>query len=381
MLPARRRGPRRVLASPGDRLRVGAAVLGAVALLALVGRLAGPEPPAPLPGPGPATTRAPPGRPALPQPGVTAQLQVGHGGGPLLFGAGGLWVGAWRDRQVVRVDPSASRVAARFPVGGPGPVGLAVDAATIWVVRPDADEVVRLDPGSGRVVARIPLGPLPFEAAPGDRRFQPSLVAVGAGAAWVASARGAVARVDPVANRVAAVIRLAHRDPAGIAVAGRIVWVAQGGHGLARIDAAGNRLLGPVRLPLRADRVATDGATIWVGGRSTDRSFEVPGAVARVDVATGTVREVVPTGLPTGLAAGVGGVWVSERDGAGGALECIRPRSVPIGIGGLPALGRLAVGGGAVWAADRGGSSVYRLDPGHHACSAASVLTRPAVQP
>jgi hypothetical protein len=334
VLPARRRGPRRVLASPGDRLRVGAAVLGAVALLALVGRLAGPEPPAPLPGPGPATTRAPPGRPALPQPGVTAQLQVGHGGGPLLFGAGGLWVGAWRDRQVVRVDPSASRVAARFPVGGPGPVGLAVDAATIWVVRPDADEVVRLDPGSGRVVARIPLGPLPFEAAPGDRRFQPSLVAVGAGAAWVASARGAVARVDPVANRVAAVIRLAHRDPAGIAVAGRIVWVAQGGHGL-----------------------------------------------ARVDVATGTVREVVPTGLPTGLAAGVGGVWVSERDGAGGALECIRPRSVPIGIGGLPALGRLAVGGGAVWAADRGGSSVYRLDPGHHACSAASVLTRPAVQP
>jgi hypothetical protein len=356
-------------------------VLGAVAVLAVAGRLIGPEPPAPQPGPAAATTRAPPERPVPPRPGVTARIEVGHGGGPLLFGAGGLWVGAWRDRAVVRVDPGSGRVAARFPVAGRGPVGLAVDAATVWVVRPDADEVLRLDPGSGRVVARIPLGPLPFEAAPGDRRFQPSLVAVGAGAGWVASARGAVARVDPVANRVAAVIRLAHRDPADIAVAGRIVWVAQGGHGLARIDAAGNRLLGPVRLPLRADRVATDGATIWVGGRSTDRSLDVPGAVARVDVATGTVREVVPTVLQTDLAAGVNGVWVSERDGAGGALECIRPGSTPLGIGGLPALGRLAVGGGAVWAADRGGSSVYRLDPGHHACSAASVLTRPAVQP
>jgi DNA-binding beta-propeller fold protein YncE len=352
-------------------------VLGAVAVLAVVGRLAGPEPPAARPGPAPATTRAPPQRPAPPRPGVTARLQVGHGGGPLLFGAGSLWVGAWRDRAVVRIDPRASRVGGRFPVGGQGPFGLAVDAATIWVVRPDSDEVVRLDLGTGRVVARIPLGPLPFEAAPGDRRFLPSLVAAGAGAGWVASGRGAVARIDAAANRVVAVIRLAHRDPAGLAVAGRIVWVAQGGHGLARIDAATNRLLGPVRLPLRADRVATDGATLWAGGRSTDRSFEVPGAVARVDAATGRVREVVPTGLPTGLAAGVGGVWVSERDGPGGALACIRPGSTLLGTGGLPALGELAVGGGAIWAADRGGSSVYRLDPGHHACSAASVLTRP----
>jgi DNA-binding beta-propeller fold protein YncE len=352
-------------------------VAAAVAVLALAGRVAGPGPPAPEPGPAPAPTQ----RPAPPQPGVTARLGVGHGGGPLLFGAGSLWVGAWRDRQVVRVDPRASRVAARFPVGGRGPAAVAVDAATVWVVQPDADEVLRLDLGSGRVVARVPLGPLPFEAAPGDRRFLPSLVAVGAGDGWVATARGAVARVDAAGNRVVAVIRLAHQDPAGIAVAGRSVWVAQGGHGLARIDAATNRLLGPVRLPLRADRVATDGATVWVGGRSTDRGLERPGAVARVDAATGRVREVVPTGLPTGLAAGVGGVWVSERDGPGGALECIGPGSMPGVMGGLPALGELAVGGGAVWAADREGSSVYRLDPAQFPCSAASVLIRPAGQP
>jgi len=364
-----------------DRLRVGAVVLGALAVLAVVGRITGPDPPAPRPGPAPATTRAPPQRPVPPQPGVTARIEVGHGGGPLLFGAGRLWVGARRDRQVVGVDPASGRVVSRFPVAGQGPVGLAVDAATVWMVRPDADEVVRLDLRSGGVVARIPLGPLPYEAAPGDRRFQPSLVAVGAGAGWVATARGAVARIDATSNRVVAVVRLPRRDPAGIAVAGRVVWVAQGGHGLARIDAATNRLLGPVRLPLRADRIATDGATLWAGGRSTEHGVEVPGAVARVDAATGRVRAVVPTGLPTGLAAGVGGVWVSERDGAGGALECIRPGSSPLNMTGLPALGELAVGGGAVWAADRRGSSVYRLDPGSYPCSAASVLTRPAAAP
>jgi DNA-binding beta-propeller fold protein YncE len=356
-------------------------VLGAVAVLALVGRIAGPGQDAGRPGPAPAATRAPPQRPAPPRPGVTARLQVGHGGGPLVFGAGGLWVGAWRDRQVVRVDPGSGRVAARFPVEGRGPVGLAVDASTVWVVRPDSDEVVRLDLGSGRVVARIPLGPLPFEAAPGDRRFQPSLVAVGAGAGWVATGRGAVARVAAAGNRVTAVIRLPHQAPVGIAVAGRIVWVAQGGHGLARIDATTNRLLGPVRLRLRADRVVTDGATVWVGGRSTDRLVETAGAVARIDAATGTVRQVVPTGLPTGLAAGVGGVWVSQRDGAGGALQCSWPGPIPMFMTALPAVGELAVGGGAVWAADRGGSLVYRIDPGQDPCSTASVLTRPGLTP
>ena len=86
-----------------DRLRVAAVVLGAVAVLAVVGRIIGPEPPASRPGPAVATTRAPPQRPALPRRGVTARIEVGHRGGPLLFGAGSLWVGALRDREVVRI--------------------------------------------------------------------------------------------------------------------------------------------------------------------------------------------------------------------------------------------------------------------------------------
>jgi virginiamycin B lyase len=367
--------------SQRDRLRVGAAVLGAVAVLAVVGRITSPEAPTSQPGPTPATTQAPAQRSILPERWGTAQLEVGHGGGPLGFGAGSLWVGAWRDRQVVRIDPRSNRVTARFPAGGQNPAGLAVDAGTIWVVHPDTDEVVRLDPGTGRVVARIRLGRLPFQVAPGDRRFRPSLVAVGAGAGWVVSGRGAVARIDAASNRVVAVIKLPPEGPEGIAVAGRIVWVAEGGHGLARIDAATNRLLGTVRLDLYAERVAADGGTIWVGGPTTDPSFETAGAVARIEAVTGRVREIVPSGLPTGMAAGVGAVWVTERDAAGGALECIAPGASPSGMTGLPTLGELAVGGGAVWAADRRGSLVYRLDPDRLPCSAASVLTRPAVTP
>ena len=367
--------------SQRDRLRVGAAVLGAVAVLTVVGRITSPEEPASPPRPTPATTPAPAQRSVPLDRWVTAQLEVNHGGGPLMFGAGSLWVGAWRDREVVRIDPRSNRVAARFPAGGPNPAGLAVDAATIWVVHPDTDEVVRLDPRTGRVVVRIRLDPLPFEFAPGDRRFLPSLVAVGAGAGWVGTSRGAVARIDAASNRVVAVIKLARQGAEGIAVAGRIVGVAEGSHGLARIDAATNRLLGTVRLDVQVDRVAADGGTIWVGGRSTDPSFEAAGAVARIDAASGRVREIVPSGLPTGLAVGVGAVWITERDATGAALECIAPDARPSAMTGLPALGELAVGGGALWAADRRGPLVYRLDPARFPCSAASVLTGPAATP
>jgi glutamine cyclotransferase len=354
------------MASQHDRLRVGAAVLGAVAVLVVVGRITGPEAPASRSQPTPTTTRAPPQRSALPGRWATAQVDVGHGGGPLVFAAGSLWVGAWGDREVVRVDPRSNRVVARFPAGGRNLAGLAVGAGTVWVVQPDADQVVRLDPGTGRVVARIDLGRLPFEVAPGDRRFKPSLVAVGAGAGWVATARGALARVDPASNRVVAVVRLPPGGPAGIAVAGGSVWVAAGAHGVARIDAATNRLRGTIPLEVQAERVAAGGGQVWVGGPTTDPSFESPGAIARIDAATGRVRTVIPSALPTGMAAGHGAAWltVQGRQDAAGLLGCIAPGKTPAGMTVQPALGELAVGAGAVWAADRRGSLVYRVNPG-----------------
>jgi outer membrane protein assembly factor BamB len=343
-------------------------VLGAVAVLAVVGRLTSPEAPASRSQPTPTTTPAPAQQLPLPDGWATAQIEVGHGGGPLVFDAGSLWVGAWPDGQVVGVDPRSNRVVARFPAGGPNPAGLAVGAGTIWVVHPDTDEVVRLDPGTGRVVARIKLDPLPFQVAPGDRRFLPSLVAVGGGAGWVGTVRGAVARIDLASNRVVAVIKLLPGRPADIAVAGGSVWVAAGGDGVARIEAATNRLLGTIGLDLYAERVAASGGTVWVGGPTTDPIVEIAGGVARIDAATGRVQEIVPTGLPIGLAAAAGAVLITEPDTVGGALECIHPGETPAGMGLQPALGELAVGGGAVWVADRRGSLVYRLDPGRIPC-------------
>ena len=153
-----------------------------------------------------------------------------------------------------------------------------------------------------------------------------------------------------------AVIKLLPASPAD-AVAGRSVWVL-GGDGVARIEAATNRLLRTIRLDLYAERVAVGGGAIWVGGPTTDPIVEIAGAVARIDAATGRVREIVPTGLPIALAAAAGAVLVTEPDTVGGALECIQPGATPSGTTLEPALGELAVGGGAVWVADRRGSLV-----------------------
>src|SRR5918995_4913991 len=90
------------MASQRDRLRVGAAVLGAVAVLAVVGRITSPEVPASRSQPTPTTTPAPAQHLSLPDRWATAQLEVGHGGGPLVFGAGRLWGCAWRDPPVGR---------------------------------------------------------------------------------------------------------------------------------------------------------------------------------------------------------------------------------------------------------------------------------------
>jgi hypothetical protein len=59
---------------------------------------------------------------------------------------------------------------------------------------------------------------------------------------------------------------------------------------------------------------------------------------------------------------------VTEPDVVGGALECIDPERLPAAMTLQPALGELAVGGGAVWVADRRGSLVYRLDPDRLPC-------------
>jgi streptogramin lyase len=91
------------------------------------------------------------------------------------------------------------------------------------------------------------------------------------------------------------------------------------------------------------------------------------GAVSRIDPATNTVQQTIPTpGGPSALTVGGGFVWVADT--LAGAVSRIDPRTNggqvvgrPIRVGNAPS--GIAYGLGAVWAANSVDRTVIRIDP------------------
>lgn len=127
---------------------------------------------------------------------------------------------------------------------------------SLWVAEFRRDRVVRLDPSTRREQASVALA-LPEPLVTGDSKFLPSSIATGAGGIWVSTARGYVARVDPVTNRVTAMVKTAFDATGDVAVGEGGVWVGESGH-LARID--------PDTLALsRIELVGPNGLRIGIG--------------------------------------------------------------------------------------------------------------------
>ncbi len=173
----------------------------------------------------------------------------------------------------------------------------------------------------GKAAPRAPAAPLGavVARAPIPAGRTPVALAVGAGAVWVADAgRGTVLRIDPARRRRVGAAIPVGPAPLAVAVGEGAVWVASASGEIRAIDP-------------RSGRVA---------GRPT----EVRGA--------------------TGLAVGLGGVWVTSR--IAGTLTRIDPRTRradrPIRVGEGPA--DVVVADKAVWVADAAGATVSRVVPG-----------------
>lgn len=97
------------------------------------------------------------------RPGSERAETVGVSGGPLgvAAGAGGIWVVAFWQRELVRVDPETRRVLARIRVGK-GPLAVAVGGGAVWVTNRDSRTISRIDPATNTVVATIRLPVAPF---------------------------------------------------------------------------------------------------------------------------------------------------------------------------------------------------------------------------
>jgi DNA-binding beta-propeller fold protein YncE len=248
------------------------------------------------------------------------------------------------------------------PEGAAGQPGLVDDVPTLTGARPAGGATVRDDDQEPR------------------RRRSPRRALVLAGvsvvvtaaivAAVVATRPGSDTRKPPAtgtspkasAPRVGATIESVGKRPNGIAVAGRDAWVTSYGLGrLTRIDVATGRTRAQrPRVGQGALDIAASPGAVWV-------AVTPQHTVVRVDPRTGRVTDRLRTPLrPVALAADADSLWVVGRAAVKGDPDALLHydlgghlvRRVDISHG----VGAIALGGGALWAAELRSSRVLRVN-------------------
>lgn len=174
--------------------------------------------------------------------------------------------------SLVKIDNSSGEIVATASVENPSVV--AAGEGAVWVASMADGTVTRFDrrtaQATGQAVLSLPRRVSPD--APEDEAFAflPNAIAAGEGAVWVATAREYVAEIDPKTLEVRRMI--ATPTGGGIATAGGSVWLSAGLFGLERIDPATGRLSDPRPIEdaagrrLSLDYLIADGESLWIRG-------------------------------------------------------------------------------------------------------------------
>jgi YVTN family beta-propeller protein len=267
---------------------------------------------------------------------------VSGGGVVVAAGAGAVWVANRSDRTILRLDPARNAVSQSISAPGPEP-SLAAGLGSVWVVDMNGSNLIEIELRSGFAIREIEL----------DKPL--SAVAVGQGAVWAAQhGGGRVFRVDPTSGRVIATID-APLQLAYIAIGEGSVWIvaedtpdenqsgSSGHSSIARIDPSTNTLIPVIRAPGLPRGLAAGQGGVWI-------SNDLDDSVWKIDPPTNQVTSKIPVGHdPRRLAVGVGSVWVANS--GDGTVSRIDPTTsevvATIEVGGHPQ--GIAVGEGGVW--------------------------------
>jgi len=329
-----------------------AVLMGTLALAACGG---GEEEPRPGPGPAPG-----------PAPVLTGTIRAGDSPAAVATGLNAVWVADNLGGRLLKVDPRARRVEQRA-AAGQGPAAVAVGAGAVWVASADGT-VRRFDTQTG-LAAGEP------ERVPGAAG-----VAVGEGSVWVTSQPdGTVTRLDPATGRRRGPAIEVGPQPTDIAVGGGAVWVANSGQmngTVTRIDPETGEAGDPIEVARGQIFALTYGqGGVWVATSDEPRGDRIE--VTRIDPKSGKpegdfVRLDRP-GLPVRLAAGAGAVWLAQAGGAdissgadSGTLARVDPEQrrqigKATGLPGPPT--GVSVGEGAVWVAIGGDGALVEVTP------------------
>ena len=184
-----------------------------------------------------------------------ATIPIGSGASDVEVSPGAVWVTAYGDNAVLRVDTATNTVAATIPVPG-GPVGLAFGAGSLWVSSADG-KVARIDPATNSIVATI------------QTQDTGGYVAFGGGAVWVTNpghegqADGTLTRIDPATNGVTASV-IVGAWPRRLAYAGGSVWIGLwDAPTVVRVSATTNAVLNRVTVDDDVYSIAATDHAVW----------------------------------------------------------------------------------------------------------------------
>jgi DNA-binding SARP family transcriptional activator len=265
--------------------------------------------------------------------------------------AGGLaWVGDDDSRTLSAVSTRTRRIV-RIVRVGIFPSDIAAGDGSLWVVDGARGRVLRIQPSYGRIVARLRFRP--SGEAPGDRfGFDPTSIAVGAGAAWISDGGDRLVRAGEDGSMESIPVGL---PLVGVAAGAGGVWAISGkASTILRIDPRTRKVTMPLSIVGAPElgsafprAIAAAGAYVWVLNGNT-------GTVTKIDARTRSVKSTTPVGIervPVQLAADAGGAWIADEDGSLARVDAVTDEVRFYGVG--RTLRDVAVGEGAVWLTNR----------------------------
>jgi len=305
-----------------------------------------------------------PGPPPTPGPAPTVDRPVELGGSPsaVVAALGSVWVADNLRGRVLRVDPVSGDLESVSVK--PAPIAIAAGEDAVWVA------------SAGGAIQRIDADTLATTRASAPVTGAAG-IAVGEGSVWVTSATdGTVTRFDETTASQEGDAIAVGPQPTDIAVGAGAVWVASSAQmsgTVTRIDAETGEAAEPIEAAegqIFALTYGEDG--VWVAGSDALRGDLID--IVRIDPDSSEVEgafvRLERPGLPVRLAAGEGFVWVAQSGGdpleadSPGTVVRIDPEERRL-VGGAAEVGRgptgVSVGEGGVWVATGGDGAVVRV--------------------
>lgn len=238
----------------------------------------------------------------------------------------------------VQVPVESLKTSATFKVGGTADWVLLTDDA-VWITTSKPYSLRRIDPVANKIIATVRLS---GEACSG--------LEFGFGSIWapVCGKKPALARVDAHTNKISAVLPIAPAGrEGGITASGDSIWMVTDKKGtLTRIDPSTNSARQRIAIPQGSYNPLFSDGIVWITG--CESNFLVA-----VDASTGGVLASIPVGSrPRFLTAGGGSVWtLNQGDGTVSRVDTSTKKVTATIKAGIPGLGGdLSYGADSVWA-------------------------------